>query len=136
MSPAWILKELTYEMDRYRWNFLELCELRCKNVGETTTVEGHKLYYNGEENNYEYGVGFLVHKDITTSVLGCRSISSRHISTRLRSDSFNITVIQAYAPTAEYSDDKIDYFWLCTTTGVHQGCLLLLTLFNIFWRES
>ena len=45
MRPAGKLKELTYEMDRNRWNLLGLCEVRWKNFGETTTEEGHKLYY-------------------------------------------------------------------------------------------
>ena len=31
------LKELTHEMDRFRWNILGLCEMRWKNYGETTT---------------------------------------------------------------------------------------------------
>ena len=44
MRPAGKLKELTYEMDRYRWNLLGLCEVRWKNFGETTTEEGPKLY--------------------------------------------------------------------------------------------
>ena len=94
-----------------RWNFLGLCELRWNNFGETTTEEGHKLYYNGEGNMHEYGVGFLVHKDIMKSVVGCRPISSRLIFTRPRADPFNITVIHVYAPTTGYSDDQIEDFY-------------------------
>ena len=43
-------QELTHEMDRYRWNILGLCEMRWKNVGETTTEEGHKVFFSGKEN--------------------------------------------------------------------------------------
>ena len=100
MRPAGKLKELTFEMDRYRWNLLELCEVRWKNFGETTTEEGHKLYYSSKEYKHEYGVGFLVHKNIMKSAMGCRPISIR-----LRADPFNITVIQAYAPTTDNNDD-------------------------------
>ena len=98
-------------MDRYRWNLLGLCELRWKNFGKTTTEEGHKLYYSGEENKHEYDVGFLVHKDTMKSVMGCRPISSRLISIRLRADPFNITIIQVYSPTTDYSDDQIEDFY-------------------------
>ena len=35
------LQELTYEMDRYRWNILGLCGMRLKNFGETTSEEEH-----------------------------------------------------------------------------------------------
>ena len=38
------IQELTHEMDRYRWNILGLCEMRWKNFGETTTVEGHTVF--------------------------------------------------------------------------------------------
>ena len=41
------LEELSYEMSRYRWNILGLCEVRWKNFGETSTDEGHKLYFCG-----------------------------------------------------------------------------------------
>ena len=94
-------------MDRYHWNLLGLCELRWKNFGKTTTEEGHKLYYSGKENKHEYGVGFLVHKNIMKYVMGC-PFSSRLISIRLRADPFNITIIQVYAPTTDYKDDQIE----------------------------
>ena len=69
------LKELTHEMDRHRWNILGLCEMRWKNFGETTTVEGHQVFFSGKENKHEHGVGFLVHKDIVNTVMGRHSSS-------------------------------------------------------------
>ena len=39
-----------------------LCEVKWKNFGETTTVEGHKVFFSGKEDKQEHGVGFLVHK--------------------------------------------------------------------------
>ena len=69
------LKELTHEMDRYRGNILGLCEMRWKNFGETTTEEGHKVFFSGKEDKDEHGVGFLVHKDIVNTVMGCCSVS-------------------------------------------------------------
>ena len=99
------LKELTHEMDRYRWNILELCEMRWKNYGETTTEEGHKIFSSGKEDKHEHGIGFLVHKDIVNTVMGCRPVSSRLITIRLRAVPFNITIVQAYAPTSDYNDN-------------------------------
>ena len=77
-------------MDRYRWNILRLSEMRWKNFGETTTQEGHKVFFSGKEDKHELGVGFLVHKDIVNTVMGCRQVSSRLITIRLRAVSFNI----------------------------------------------
>ena len=61
-------------------------------------------------NMHEQGVGFLVHKDIVKRVIGCRPISSRLVTVRLRSSPFNITIIQVYAPTSSYDDSEVDEF--------------------------
>ena len=105
------MEELSYEMSRYRWNILGLCEVRWENFGETSTEEGHKLYFSGKEEKHVHGVGFLVHKDIVNTVVGCRPISSRLIVIRLRASVFNITIIQAYAPTSDYDDDAVEDFY-------------------------
>ena len=72
-------------------------------------------------NRSEYGIGFLVHKNIMKSVMGCRPISSRLISIRLRADPFNITVIQVYTPTTDYSDDQIEDFYSQLQRIIDQG---------------
>ena len=105
------LEELSYEISRYRWNILGLCEVRWKNFGETSTEEGHKLYFSGREDKHEHGVGFLVYKDIVNTIMGCRPVSSRLIVIHLRAIPFNITIIQAYAPTSDYDDDAVKDFY-------------------------
>ena len=105
------LEEVSYEMSRYCWNILVLCEVRWKNFGETSTEEGHKLYFSGKEDKHEHGVGFLVHDDIVNTVKGCRTVSSRLIVIRLRASPFNITIIPAYAPTSDNDDDAVEDFY-------------------------
>ena len=60
LRAAGKLQELTQEMDRYRWNILGLCEMKWKKFGETTTEEGHKVFFSGKEDKHEHDVGFLV----------------------------------------------------------------------------
>ena len=110
LRPPGKLEELTHEMRRYRWSVLGLCEVRWRNFGETTTQDGHKLYFSGKEDRHENGVGFLVHKDTVNTVMGCQPISSRLITICLRTTPFNIIVVQAYAPTTDYDDEKIEGF--------------------------
>ncbi|KAJ8403273.1 hypothetical protein AAFF_G00354900 [Aldrovandia affinis] len=98
-------------MDQYHWNILGISELRWKSFGETSTDKGHKLYFSGKENKHEHGVGFLVHKDILGTVMGCQPVSSRLITIRLRATPFNITIIQAYAPTSTYQDSEVEDFY-------------------------
>ena len=53
------LQELTHEMDRYRWNILGLCEMRWKIFGETTTDEGHKVFFGEKRINTSRALDFL-----------------------------------------------------------------------------
>ena len=71
--------------------------MRWKNFGETTE-EGHKFFFSGKEHKHEHGIGFLVHKDIMNTVMGCSPVSSRLITIRLRAVPFNITIVQVYTP--------------------------------------
>ena len=44
--------------------------------------------------------------------MGCRPVSSRLITIRLKASPFNIIiVIQAYAPTTDYDDEDIEDFY-------------------------
>ena len=67
--------------------------------------EGHKVFFSGIEDRYEHGVGFLIHKDTVNTIMECRPVSSRLITIRLKASPFNITIIQAYAPTTDYDDN-------------------------------
>ena len=53
----------------------------------------------------------FTNKDIVKSVIGCRPISSRLMTVRLRASPFNITIIQLYAPTSSYDDSEVDEFY-------------------------
>ena len=98
-------------MNRYHWNILGLCEVRWKNFGETTTLEGHKLFFSGHEDRHMQGVGFLIHKNTAKCVMGCHPISSRIITIRIKASPFNITIIQAYAPTTDHDDEEVEDFY-------------------------
>ena len=72
---------------------------------------GHRVFFSGKEDKHEQRVGFLVHKDSVKSVIGCRPISSRLMTVRLRASSFNFTIIQVYAPTSSYDNSGVDEFY-------------------------
>ena len=105
------VEELLREMGRYKWSILGLFEMRWKKFGEIPTDGRHRVYFSGNEDKHEQGVGFLVHKDIVKSVIRCRPISSRLMTVRLRASPFNITIIQVYAPTSSYDDSEVDEFY-------------------------
>ena len=74
LKPSGKLEELTHEMRRCRWSVHGCCEVRWNTFGETTTQDGHKLYYSGKEDRHENGIGFLVHKDTAHQCLAVLSV--------------------------------------------------------------
>ena len=48
---------------------------------------------------------------MVSAVLGCRPVSSRLISARLRAAPFNVTIIQVYAPKSGHDDKEADNFY-------------------------
>ena len=85
-------------------------DVRWKNFGEASAPEGHKLFFSGREDRHEHGVGFLIHKDTVNAIMGCRPVSIRLITLRLKVSPFNIAIIQEYAPTTDYDDDDCEDF--------------------------
>ena len=57
--------------------------------------DDHYIYYGGKETLRRNGVALTVQN----AVLGCNLKNDRMISVRFQGKPFNITVIQAYAPT-------------------------------------
>ena len=70
LRAAGKVEESTHEIKRYQWNILGLCEERWKNFGETSTSDGHKLFFSGREDRHEHGVGFFIHKDTVDAIMG------------------------------------------------------------------
>ena len=72
-----------------------------ENVWRNPNRWGHRVYFSGKEDKHN--------NDIVKSGIGCRPISSRHMTVRLRASPFNITIIQVYA--SSYDDSDVDEFY-------------------------
>ena len=105
------VQELTHDLKRYRWDILGLAEVRWTGFGETTTIEGHKIWYCGEDSKHQYGVAFIVRKEVVGSIIRCTPISSRLISIQILARPHDITVIQDYALTSDHEDEEVEYFY-------------------------
>ena len=79
--------------------------------GETNTDEGHKIRYSGEDSKHQYGVAFIVRKEVVGSVINCIPTSSRLISIRISARPHNITVIHVYSPTLNLEDEEDKQFY-------------------------
>ena len=105
------VRELEHAMSNYNWDILGLCEMRWTGFGETTTEEGHKIWYSGDQSQHRHGVAFMVRRGIAGCVISCTPVSSRVIMIRVSGRPVNITVIQVYAPTTDYEDQEVEEFY-------------------------
>ena len=53
----------------------------------------------------------MVNKRVRNAVLGCSLKNDRVISVRFQGKPFNITVIQAYAPTSDAEEAEVEWFY-------------------------
>ena len=53
----------------------------------------------------------MVNKRVLNAILGCSLENDRMISVRFQGKPFNITVIQAYAPTSNAEEAEVEQFY-------------------------
>ena len=74
-------------------------------------LDGHCIYYCGQESLRRSGVAIIVNKRVLNAVLGCNLKNDRMISFRLQGKPFNITVIQVYALTSNAEEAEVERFY-------------------------
>ena len=92
------LEVIKHEMARVNVNILGISEIKWTGMGEFNS-DDHYIYYCGQESLRINGGAIMVNKRVQNAVLGCYLKNDRMISVRFQGKPFNITVIQAYAPT-------------------------------------
>ena len=85
------------EMAKVNVDILEVSKLKWTEMGEFNS-DDHYIYCCGEESLRRNGVAIMVNKRVQNVVLGCNLKNNRMISVHFQGKSFNITVIQVYAP--------------------------------------
>ena len=73
--------------------------------------DDHYIYYCGQESLRRNGVALRVNKRVQNAVLGCNLKNSRMISVHFQGKSFNITVIEVYAPTNNVEETEIEWLY-------------------------
>ena len=97
-------------MARVNVDILGISELKWTGMGEFNS-DDHYIYYCGQESLRRNGVIIMVNKRVQNSVLGCNLKKDRMISVHFQGKPFNITVIQAYAPTSNAEEAEVEWFY-------------------------
>ena len=93
------LEVVKQEMARVNLDILGISELKWTGMGEFNS-DDHYIYYCGQESLRRKGLALIVNKRVQNTVLGCNLKNDRMIFVHFQGKPFNITVIQAYAPTS------------------------------------
>ena len=72
--------------------------------------DDHYIYYCGQESLRRNGVALIVNKRVQNAVLGSNCKNDRMISVHFQGKSYNITVIQVYAPTSNAEEAEVEQF--------------------------
>ena len=104
------LEVVKQEMTRVNTDILEISELRWTGMDEFNS-DDHYIYYCRQESLSRNGVAIIVNKRVQNAVLGCNLKNNRMISVRSQGKPFNITVIQAYAPTSNAEEAEVEWFY-------------------------
>ena len=97
-------------MTRVNVDILGIGELKWTGMGEFNS-DDHYIYYYRQESFRRNGVAIMVNKRIQNAVLGCNLKNDRMISVHFQGSPFNITVIQAYAPTSNAEEAEVKWFY-------------------------
>ena len=97
-------------MTRVNVDILGISELRWTGMGEFNSND-HYIYYCGQESLRRNGVAIMVNKGVQNAVLGCNLQNNRIISVCFQGQPFNITEIQAYAPTSNTEKAEVEWFY-------------------------
>ena len=104
------LEVVKQEMARVNIDILVISELKWTGTGELNS-DDHYIHYCGQESLRRNGVAFIVNKRVQNAVIGCSLKNNRMISVHFQGKSFNIMVIQVYAPTSNAKGAEVKWFY-------------------------
>ena len=104
------LEVVKQEMARVNLDILGISKLTWTGMGEFNS-DDHYTYYCGQESLRRNGVAVMVNKRVPNAVFGCNLKNDRMISVHFQGKPFNITVIQAYAPTSNTEEAEVEQFY-------------------------
>ena len=100
------LEVIKQEMARVNADILRISKLKWTEMGEFNSGD-HYIYYCGQESLRRNRVAIMINKRVRNAILGCSLKNDRMISVHFQGKPFNITAIQAYAPTSNVEEAEV-----------------------------
>ena len=87
-----------------------ISDVKWTGMGEFNS-DDHYIYYCGQESFRRNGVAITVNRIVQNAVFGCNLKNDRIVSVHFQGKPFNISLIQAYAPTNNAEEAEIELFY-------------------------
>ena len=81
-----------------------------KLLAVSAAFDVYELLHCGQESLRRNGIAIIVNKRVRNAVPGCNLKNDRMISVRFQGKSFNIMIIQVYAPTSNAEQAEVEQF--------------------------
>ena len=104
------LEVVKQEMARVNVDILGISRLKWTGMGEFNS-DDHYIHYCGQESLRRNGIAITVNKRVQNAIVGCNLKNDRMISVHFQGKPFNVTVIQAYAPTNNTEEAEVERFY-------------------------
>ena len=110
MYQAGKMENIVLETKRMGIDIMGLAEVIWMQSGNIVCND-HTLIFSGHKKDHKHGVGLLLSKVVSKSVLGYCALSDRILLVRIHGKPFNLSIIQVYAPTSASSEEEIEDFY-------------------------
>lgn len=123
------LSELLLALETVNWTILGMSEVR--RLGEGIEDHGQFILYYIGETPGQYGVGFLVKKELKEAIIEFIGISERIaiLNLKLPSSREPWSIVQVYSPTEQYSVEEIDRFYSVLSETIkeytYKNCIIM-----------
>ena len=104
------LKSITQEATQLKMDIFGLAEVRWLE-SRNLQCDSHTLIYSGHKKEHKHGVGLLLSKAVSQSVMGYHAMSDRVLVVKIHDQPFDLSIIQVYAPTSASTEEEIEDFY-------------------------
>ena len=104
------LANVIQKLNRCSTSILGIAETHWTCKGHFTTPSGELVIYSGSQ-DHRAGVGMILSKTVSNSMVAYRVISDRVLYVRIRATPFNISFIEVYEPITEATDEEVEEFY-------------------------